>query len=282
MVISMNFINYNGKISPADLPIFTLNRAINYGDGLFETIRIHNGEILFFEDHIERMLCAMRALKLDDPESFSDVFFHKQIIDLAHKERVGANARVRIGIFRSGKGLYEPPQNASEYFIEILPMENGFEWSDEILEIGVFRDTPKNFSSISFFKSMNALPYVMAAIFKNVNELGDCLLLNSEGNIADAISSNVFWIQKDKIFSPPVADGGVEGVLRKNLIRILSLQNFSFREMSITPAELKEADEVFLVNVGWGIKPVTRFEDVSYATSITKAIFHLLMEGLEV
>jgi len=102
----MKFVNYNGKILPADSAIFTLNRAINYGDGFFEGVRIHNGEILFFEDHIDRMLRAMHALKMDNPEQFSDFFFHKQIIDLAHEEKVGANARVRIGIFRSGGGWW--------------------------------------------------------------------------------------------------------------------------------------------------------------------------------
>jgi branched-chain amino acid aminotransferase len=276
----MKFVSYNGKILPSDSAIFSLNRAINYGDGMFEGLRIHNGEILFFEDHMDRMFRAMKALKLSDAEHFTDSFFHKQIIDLAREEKVGANARVRIGIFRSGGGLYEPLDNTPEYFIEIIPMENGYEWSDTPCEIAVFPDISKNFSSISFFKSMNALSYVMASLFRKEKNLGDCFLLNSQGNIADGISSNVFWIKKGKVFSPPISDGGVEGVMRKNLIRILLKNDFSFEEKSITPAELKDAEEVFLTNVGWAIKPVTKFEATFYFSFLAKEIFLLLMEKL--
>jgi branched-chain amino acid aminotransferase len=253
---------------------------MNYGDGLFEGIRIHNGEILFFEDHIDRMFRAMRALKMDEPEHFSDSFFHKQIIELAREEKVGANARVRIGIFRSGKGLYEPAQNPPEYFIEILPIESGFKWIEEEVEVEVFTEIPKNFSSISFFKSMNALPSVMASIYRKEKNLADCFLLNSDSKVADAISSNVFWIEKGKIFSPPISDGGVEGVMRKNLIRIFDKKNFPYEEKSITPDDLKTADEIFLTNVSWAIKPVTKFESTSYCSFITKEIFHLFMREL--
>ena len=272
-----DFINYNGKILPADSAIFPLNRAINYGDGMFEGIRLYNGEILFFEDHMDRMFRGMQALKMDGPENFSSFFFHKQITELLAKKNITANARVRIGIFRSGGGLYEPEKNSPEYFIEILPVEKGFEWSEAPCELGVFNEVQKNFSSVSFFKCMNALPSVLAAIFKQEKNLGDCLLLNSLGNVADAISSNVFWIEQGKVFSPPISDGGVEGVMRKNLIRVLKEHDYSFEEKTISASELKTADEIFLTNVGWAIKPVTRFETTSYPTSVTREIFLLLM-----
>ncbi|MFI5135312.1 MAG: aminotransferase class IV [Chitinophagales bacterium] len=276
----MSFINFNGKILLADSPVFSLNRAMNYGDGMLEGMRIHNGEILFFEDHLDRMFRAMKALKLEVRDDFTAAFFHKQIIDLGRASQIGNNARVRIGIFRSGGGLYEPQSNTSEFFIEIIPMEKGYEWNDSMCEVAVFPDVQKYFSSISFFKSMNALAYVMAAIFKKEKNLDDCFLLNSDGKIADAISSNLFWIEKGKIFSPTVSDGGVDGVMRKNLIRLLPQNNFSFEEKSIKPDELKSADEVFLTNVGWAIKPVTHFEGKIFQTEIAKQLFILLMESL--
>ena len=276
----MNLINFNGQILPADSSVFPLNRAINYGDGMFEGIRIHDGEILFFEDHIDRMFRAMKALKLEVPADFTDAFFHKQIIDLGHKEQIGGNARIRIGIFRSGGGLYEPQTNDPEFFIEIIPMEKGYEWNEATCEVAVFPDMQKNFSSISFFKSMNALPYVMAAIFKKEKNLGDCFLLNGDGKIADAISSNVFWIEREKIFSPPISDGGVEGVMRKNLIRLLDENNFSFSERSITPDELKLADEIFLTNIGWCIKPITLFKGKKFGTSLSERVFQMILQSL--
>ncbi|HUM47495.1 MAG TPA: aminotransferase class IV, partial [Chitinophagales bacterium] len=205
------FINYNGSIYPASDPVFPLNRAMSYGDGLFESIRIHNGEILFFEDHIDRLFAGMKALKMEVPEYFSNFFFHKQLVDLAQKERIAGNARVRLSVFRSGGGLYHPLLQQPEYFLQVIPLQHGYEWSAEDCELGIFRDVPKDYSAISFFKSINALPYVMAAIFRQENQLGECILLNSFGKITDAVSSNIFWTAKDIFYTTPVADGGVEG-----------------------------------------------------------------------
>ncbi|MCY7409089.1 MAG: aminotransferase class IV, partial [Chitinophagales bacterium] len=149
---------------------------------------------------------------------------------------------------------------------------------EEPFRIGIFEEVKKDSSTISYFKSMNALPYILASIYKSENNLNDCLLLNSKGMVAEATSSNIFWIKAGEIFSPPVSDGGVEGVMRKNLIMFLKENNFPFKEKSVSPAELKTADEVFLTNVGWGIKQVTEFENVFYQTKITAEIFKMIQQ----
>jgi len=253
---------------------------MRYGDGLFETLRIHNGEILFQQDHLDRMLRGMKALKMSIPPDFTEFFFHKQVLELALKEKIEGNARIRIGIYRSGEGQYEPVENTPEYYIEITPMEKAFEWNEESCRLIVFEEVRKNFSPVSFFKSTNALPCILAAIFRAENNAGDCLLLNNEGNIADAISSNLFWIRHGKVYAPPVTDGGVDGIMRRQMIRILLKNNFDFAEKSCTPSNLKLADEVFLTNVGWGIKPVTNFETARYSSYITREIFSLLQNEL--
>ena len=277
----MSFLNYNGQIFPEDSPVFSVNRALNYGDGLFESIRIHQGELLFFQDHIDRMFRGMKALKLEIPDVFSDSFFHREILLLGHQQGTPANARVRLGIFRAGGGLYEPQTNSPNYFIQLMSMDNGYEWTESECEVNVFRDVPKNYSTVSFFKSMSALPYVMASIYRREKDLGDCLLLNSAGSVADAISSNLFWIEKGKIYSPPNSDGGVDGVLRKNLIRVLLRHGFDYREKSVVPRELESADEIFLTNTAWGIKRVSRFGAVSYHSFITREIFNCFLTAID-
>ncbi|MBK9732559.1 MAG: aminotransferase class IV [Chitinophagaceae bacterium] len=273
-------INYNGRIYPVNVAVFPLNRAMSYGDGLFESIRIHEGEMLFFDDHLQRMMAGMKALKIEIPDHYGAFFFHKQIMDLAIKEEMGGNARVRISIFRSGGGLYEPQLQQPEYFIQVMPLDDGFKWNEDKFELGIFNEVPKNFSSISFFKSMNALPYVLAAMYRNENQLDDCLLLNSFGKVTDAISSNIFWINQGNIFTTPLSDGCIDGVMRKHLLRIFAERNFSFQEKSILPESLLLADEVFITNVGWGIQPVTIFGKKKFTTSQTKKVFQLLLKSL--
>jgi branched-chain amino acid aminotransferase len=160
-------------------------------------------------------------------------------------------------------------------------MNKDIKWEDKKWELGVFDEVPKNYSSISFFKSANALPYVMAAIFKDDHKFDDCILLNSFGKVADAISSNIFWIEKNQIFTAPLSDGGIAGVMAKNLVALLKQRHVSVKERSIYSNELENADEMFLTNVSWGIKPVTKFHNKDFSTSQSKEIFHLLKEILK-
>lgn len=272
------FINYNGKIFAATENIFGLNRAMNYGDGLFESIRLHEGEILFLHDHLERMFKGMQALKMTVPDHFSPFFFHKQLIELAQREQPGANARLRIAVFRGGGGLYEPQEQTAMYFMQVMPLAQRYVWSEAECELGLYQEVPKNFSAISFFKSMNALPYVLAGIYKKEHHLDDCLLLNSFGNVADAISSNVFWAKGTTYYTSPLSDGAIDGVLRRKIIQLLREQQFSVSEVSVAPSDLLQADEIFLTNAGWGIKSVTGFSGKKYRVSQTKHLFQLLMQ----
>lgn len=274
------WINVNGRMYPAGDAVFTFNRAISYGDGLFESIRIHNGELLFFYDHIGRLLNGMNALHMTIPDAYSDFFFHKQIIDLAIKEQAGANARVRLGVFRSGGGLYEPDINIPEYYLQVMKLDLPYVWDESPVKLGVFEAVPKNFSAISFIKSMNALPYVLAGIYRKENQFNDCLLVNSSGQVADAISSNIFWIKNEVYYTPPLSVGGVAGILRKQITRLLADRQISCKEKSITPDQLANADEIFLTNTGRGIRPVTEFAGKQFKTGKTKQLFQVLMESL--
>ncbi len=254
---------------------------MQYGDGLFETLRNNNGEILFFSDHFERLTAGMEALKIEVPHQFTQAFFHKQFLDLAYREGISSNSRLRLGVFRGGKGLYQPESRSAEYYLQISPMNKDIKWENKKCELGVFDEVPKNYSAISFFKSANALPYVMAAIFKDDHKFDDCILLNSFGKVADAISSNIFWIEKNQIFTAPLSDGGIAGVMAKNLVALLKQRHVSVKERSIYSNELENADEMFLTNVSWGIKPVTKFHNKDFSTSQSKEIFHLLKEILK-
>jgi branched-chain amino acid aminotransferase len=278
----LHFFNYNGKIfGEDDATVSIYNRGLRYGDGLFETLRIHNGELLFFEDHIHRLFSGMTALHIDIPGTFGDFFFHKQIIDLCHKNKIENQARIRLTVFRNGNGLYEPQRSDPGYFIEASSVESGFVWKEDPCQLGVYEDIRKNYSTISAFKSLNALPSVLAGIFRKKNGFGDCLLLNSGGMVADAVSSSVFWIEGDALLTPPVSDGAVDGIFRKNLIEVVAEENTMVQQRSISPAQLMLADEIFLTNIITAITPVTRFGDKQFSTSKTKNLFQLFMERLK-
>jgi branched-chain amino acid aminotransferase len=276
----LSYLNFNGKILPAETAGWPLNRALHYGDGLFETMRLHNGELLFFDDHLDRLFRGMQALKLEVPENFSPFFIHKHLVDLLGRNSAAANARVKIGVFRTSGGFYQPGSNSAEYFIEVQSLPTGYQWSEAPFGIGVYPDIRKNFSSVSFFKSMSALPYVMASLHAKDMGWDDSILLNSRGQLTEATSSNIFWVKDGTVFSLPTGEGGIDGIMRKNLFRFLADGEIAYLEKSGSPEELKTADEIFLTNVARGIQPVTHYAGKKFETQVTRRIFEWLLKKI--
>jgi len=271
---------YNGNTFDATSDFLPLNRAFNFGDGLFETIRILNGEILFLSDHIQRLHLGMNALQLQGSERFTPFFLHKQIIELSRINQVTANGRVRITIFRHGAGFYEPTTNETDYVLTCQPLASGYDWNESSYTVGLYTGIAKNVSAISSFKTLSSLCYVMAALHRKQMNWHDCLISNSEGRIADATSSNVFFIEGENVYSPPVRDGGVDGIMRKRMIELLKKNGIYFEEKSISANQLSLADEIFLTNVIFGIQPVTSFEGKNRLISFTKKIFDSIITDI--
>lgn len=100
----------------------------------------------------------------------------------------------------------------------------------------------------------------------------EAILLNTASNVADGSISNVFMVKDKQIFTPPVSDGALPGVVRAILLEEFS-SDFSITEKSLSPADLTHADEVFLTNALMGIKPVNKLENRDFLTfSVTKKL----------
>src|SRR5689334_13063550 len=115
----MPFVNYNGEIVDSSQPIFThANRAFRYGDALFESIRLMNGEILYFEKHLERLAAGMKYLGMIPHQDFSFQNLYLLIRHLDQVNQLKGNGRIRFEVFRADGGLYAPDANSVNYLIE--------------------------------------------------------------------------------------------------------------------------------------------------------------------
>ena len=121
-------INYNGNLLKENEEVISFsNRGLQYGDALFETLRISNGKILFWEDHYFRLMASMRILRMEIPMHFSMEFLESEVIKtLENTEKLTANARAKIFINRKAGGKYTPITNDVDYFITTEKLENSF------------------------------------------------------------------------------------------------------------------------------------------------------------
>ncbi len=275
-------LSYNGQIiSKNDYHISINNRAYRYGDGLFETIKVANGKIPYYMTHYSRMIRGIHALQMVIPDFYHHEYFHRELIDLL-KAVEGNNGVIRMQVYRSGAGKYGPINNAFDRIIEFIPSEQ-VEWSyaqpKKTYHIDTFSGMQKMYSPISFFKSCNSQIYILAAIDSQRRGLDNVLLMNGD-KIVEAISENIFLYREGEVFTPPITDGPVEGIMRSVVKKIAKWNKIPLNEVSITVNDLMEAEEVFLTNSVKGIIPVTSYQGQEYDNTFSTGLRLKLDERL--
>jgi branched-chain amino acid aminotransferase len=267
-------INFNGVLTDKSDFITPSNRALLYGDAVFETFKVVDNKILFLEDHYFRLMSSMRILRMKIPMNFTLEYLEEQIISLALKSNIANNARVRMTVFRKDGGLYAPETNEISFII--TAKENSsreYLLKKENYEVELFKDFHVSKHLISSLKTTNKIIQVVASVFAKENGFDDCILINDEKNIVETISGNIFMVLDNQIITPPVSDGCLNGIMRKQVINELkSSTDFNVIENSISPFDLQKADELFLTNVITGIQPITKYRKKSYTTEVSEML----------
>ncbi|MFS4455590.1 aminotransferase class IV [Maribacter sp. 2304DJ31-5] len=266
-------VNYNGKLVPKGSKYLNQdNRGLKYGDSLFEAIRVVNGHVYFLEDHYLRLMAAMRILRMEIPMHFTMEFFKGEINKTITENTAPSNAfRVRFTVFRNDGGLYEPNTNTISYIIELAPLEHQFyTLSENAYEVELYKDFYVNNDMLSNLKTNNRIINVVGSIFSRENGYDNCLLLNREKQVVEALNGNIFLVSGTTIKTPPLKDGCLDGILRKKLMGVLDrLDAYECIEASISPFELQKADELFITNTISGIIPVTKYRKKDFSTKVS-------------
>lgn len=269
-------INHNGKIlEEEEANISVLNRGFAYGDSVFETIRVVNGKIMFWEDHYFRLMASMRIMRMEIPSSFSPEFLEKEISDIIEaNELTNSPARIRFAVYRLQGGYYTPATRDIGYVISTEAMENAFYLLNEKpYEIELFKDHFVTSGLLSTIKSNNRAVNVLGSIFARENSYDNCLLLNEKKSVVEALNGNLFLVKGNTVKTPPLSDGVLNGIIRKQLINILKkTEDYQLEETSISPFELQKADELFITNVALGIQPVSRYRKKEYGNTTAKEL----------
>jgi branched-subunit amino acid aminotransferase/4-amino-4-deoxychorismate lyase len=268
-----NLISYDGVImDESSLRYGASNRSFRYGDGVFETMRYEEGELFFIDDHFERLISGMYALGLDTT-MLNPLQICEDIQTLCANKSC-SSARIRLSVYRKEGGAYCP--DTDQFHIIITAEEiadGGYTFNQKGLRIGLYSEIRKPVNTLSGVKSANALIYVLASRHARDNSWDDALLLNENGRICEACSSNVFIVLPDKrILTPPVTEGILPGVMRKNLISWLNDNGKVVEEVILLPDDFYRAEEVFLTNVISGVRWVLAFREKRFFSTYTKKL----------
>src|ERR1017187_10083791 len=262
----------NGRFVPeAQAVVSVFDRSFLYGDGLFEAVRICNGKPFRWTQHMERFLHGAGHLKVRPP--FSPDEIQKFATQLIQKNKM-PEALLRLTLSR-GVGLrgYSPKGADSPTFVMTLHPVFVFgapnsgsarrhspsRRADQ--EIGApplwnlvtaSNRLPTN-EPLALFKTANKLPQILARAEADAAGGDEALLLNTDGRVVEGTTSNLFWVKRGTVCTPPLAAGILPGVTRVAVLEICRALAIPTREIAPRPEELFSAQGVFMSMSSWGI-----------------------------
>lgn len=270
-------INLNGD-SIVQENVLTQNRAFLYGDAVFETVKIVKGKILFLEDHYFRLMASMRILRMEIPMDFTMEFFEDQVLSTASNNGFEQSARARITVYRNDGGYYLPTTNTISYLIHTSPLENQFfVFENKECEVDLYKDFYISKQLISSLKTTNKVIHVTASIYADENGYNNCIMLNDSKNVVEVLQGNLFMLQGNKLITPPISEGCINGIMRKQVLALAKkIEGLEVVEDVISPFDLQKADELFYTNVIKGIQSITKYRKKEYTNEIAKELVEQL------
>lgn len=276
-------INFNGIIQASDLQLTVSNRSFLYGDGVFETLKIVNNKILFFEDHYFRLMASMRIVRMEIPMTFTMEYLEEQILKLVEVLAIKDAARVRFTVFRNEGGFYLPNDNSISFVIQASKLENiRYKITKIQFEVDLYKDFIVPRQLLSTLKTANKITHVTASIFAKENQLDSALLINETKNVIEAANGNLFMLMGNKLITPPISEGCLNGIMRKQIISLAKqIDSVEVIEAAISPFDLQKADELFITNVIVGIQPITKYRKKEFEVRLANQLLEKLNALIE-
>ncbi|MEK8180951.1 aminotransferase class IV [Flavobacterium buctense] len=277
-------VNFNGDILDSELQLTVSNRSFLYGDGVFETLKVVDNKILFFEDHYFRLLASMRIIRMQIPMSFTLEFLESQILTLVKQQNIQDSARVRLTVFRNEGGFYSPTDHSVSFVIQASELLNKqYVIQNKSFEVDLYKDFAVIKQLLSTLKTNNKIIQITASIFAQENQLDSCLLINEDKNVIEATNGNLFMLWNNQLITPPISEGCLNGIMRKQILKLAKeLDNIEVIEKEISPFDLQKADELFLTNVIVGIQPITKYRKKEFETKLSNELLAKLNQSIDI
>ncbi len=249
----------NGQFLPEAQAVVPVNdRGFLYGDGLFETMRVFNGRPFRMAQHLERMVRGADFLKIKLPLTPKEL--QKAAEELISKNQM-PDSVLRVTLTRgpgergySINGSDKPTLVMSLHTCPPLDPANPTRWALVSSSIRI----PAS-DTLSSFKTTSKLVQVAARAEAETKDADEALLINTNGEVAEAAGANLFWVYHDKICTTPTGRGVLPGITRAVVLEICQVLGLETNKRVIKPEALKNAEAIFLTQSALGIITVSSF-----------------------
>ncbi len=267
------YVIFNGNtIEKSSFLVPLSNRALQYGDSIFETIRVINGLPCFLSKHINRLKNGLSLLKIEVPITQIE----DSVFQLIEKNNITKGAKIKITVFRNDGGKYTPKTNEGSYVISFEPSVNYYQLNNKGWKTDFFEEHRKYHTAFSSFKSSQSFVYISSGLYCKENELDHAIILNNHGRVCEGTSSNIFALKNNTLFTPPASEACIDGVMSKIVSIIAKKEDLEIIQQPIEKVFLLECDEIFFTNIGYGIRWVGALHGKRYINNVSKKLIDVL------
>ncbi len=261
-------------IDSKDAKVSIFDHGLLYGDGIFEGIRIYDGNVFRLEEHLVRLEHSARALMLDMPLT------RQQLAEITCETCRRNNLRngyIRLVITRGPGDLGLAPWSCPKptvfciaSTIQLYPKEY-YENGLAIVTVATRRINPAALPPT--VKSLNYLNNVLGKIEAKQAGALEAVMLNDQGYIAECTADNIFVVQQGEILTPSIAQGALKGITRQTILDIARDLGITVREGQMTRHDVWSADECFLSGTGAEVIPVVKLDGRTIGTGKPGPVF---------
>lgn len=255
----------NGQFLPEAQAVVPVNdRGFLLGDGLFETMRVVGGKPFRFAQHLERMTRGADFLKIKLPFTPKELEkFASQLIEQNKMPEAILRVTLTRGAGERGYNFSGECKPTIVMTLHVAPsQENSVEWN---LVTSSFRIPAAD--PLSSFKTTSKILHVMARAEAKEKDADEALLINTNGEVAETASGNLFWIYDYKICTVPTGRGVLPGITRAVVLEICQSLGLQVNKRVIKPEALRNSAGIFVTQSALGIIPVSSFDGEPVAPS---------------
>jgi branched-chain amino acid aminotransferase len=274
-------IYLNGEFVPKeDAKVSVYDHGFLYGDGIFEGIRIYGGNIFKCKEHLDRLYDSAKSIMLDIPLSYDEM--QAALVETIRRNGL-KDGYIRLVVSRGPGDLGLDPRRSPKAWVIIIveqlaiyPEEayiNGL----KTVSVSTRRNIPDALNPK--IKSLNYLNNILTKIQANLAGVGEAIMLNSQGYVAEGSSDNIFIIKRGVVYTPPCYCGALEGITRAAIMELCSRLGYTLKEEPFTLHDVYVADEVFFTGTAAEVIAVREVDARTIGTGKAGPITtHLLQE----
>ncbi len=253
------------------------DRGLSYGDGIFTTAKILDGQVELLDLHIQRLQKSCQKLAIASPD-FEKI--EQELIDVAKRYQL-AVIKVVITAGQGGRGYSRLDNSAANVIISVSNFPQHYEqWTKLGIEIGISEHRLGKNPMLSGVKHLNRLEQVLIRAELDHRPEDDLLVINIDDRVIESSCANVFWFVEDQLFTPDIQSSGVAGLMRDVILKSRN----DVQVVSVSISALSECSAMFICNSVMGIIPVVQFEhrtlSISPVLTVQDAVQKLL-SGIE-